>query len=91
VRRCASPTASPRSRPVNALTFPRCPDVRLQAAAVNTPAVGIYWCFNLVNSSQVLRARHRPFVSRQLACPVCGVENIDTRCSHEVSFVGPAR
>jgi ADP-heptose:LPS heptosyltransferase len=57
------------------------------AVALGTPAVGIQLAFNLVNSSPLTRRRYRPLVSWQLACPVCGRENVSTRCEHDCSFV----
>lgn len=57
------------------------------AAALGTPTVCVYWSFNLVNSSQILRARHRPFVSWRQHCPVCAADCTLPRCAHEVSFV----
>ncbi|HZP88290.1 MAG TPA: glycosyltransferase family 9 protein [Burkholderiales bacterium] len=57
------------------------------AAALGTRTVGIYWCFNLVNSSQLTRARHQPFVSWRTHCPMCGRDCTNGRCDHEVSFV----
>jgi ADP-heptose:LPS heptosyltransferase len=63
------------------------------AAALGVHSVAIYWCFNLVNSSQITRARHTPFVSWTTHCPECGRDCTDGRCDHEVSFVAdvPAR
>jgi ADP-heptose:LPS heptosyltransferase len=57
------------------------------AAALGTPTVCVYWSFNLVNSSQILRARHRPFVSWRQHCPICAADCTRPRCEHEVSFV----
>ncbi len=59
------------------------------AAAVGTPTVGIYWCGNLVNAGPLTRARHRPLVSWQLDCAVCGLDCMQTpeRCPHDPSFV----
>ncbi len=57
------------------------------AAALGIPTVAIYWCFNLVNSSQLTRERHRPFVSWTTHCPECRRDCTDGRCDHEVSFV----
>ena len=57
------------------------------ACAVGAPTVGIYWCFNMINASQLTRARHRPFVSWQLGCPVCGCNHAYANCEHEASFV----
>jgi len=57
------------------------------AGAVGTPTVGIYWCGNLINSGHLGRARHRPFASWRLDCPVCGRNTIRDNCEHHVSFV----
>ncbi len=57
------------------------------AAAVGTATVGIYWSFNLVNAGPLTRLRHRPLVSWQFTCPLCGSNNETTRCDHQVSFV----
>lgn len=58
------------------------------AAAVGAPTVGIYWCFNMVNASELTRARHYPLVSWQLICPICGSDYSRAHCSHAVSLVG---
>lgn len=57
------------------------------AAAVGTPTVGIYWCFNLFNCSFLTRARHHPLVSWRLTCPECGVSCVGHHCGHTASFV----
>lgn len=57
------------------------------ASAVGAATVGIYWCFNMINSSILTRNRHRPFVSWRLLCPICGSNHAHTDCPHEVSFV----
>lgn len=57
------------------------------AAAVGTPSVGVYWSFNLVNSSQLTRARHRPLASWRTHCPVCNRDCTKGRCDHAASFV----
>jgi hypothetical protein len=54
---------------------------------VGTATVGIYWCFNLVNCAPLTRARHRPFVSWRLTCPVCGIDCTRGMCEHRASFV----
>lgn len=58
------------------------------ARAVGTPTVGIYWCGNLVTAGPMVRAKHRPVISWQLMCPVCGADctSLD-RCNHSESFV----
>jgi ADP-heptose:LPS heptosyltransferase len=57
------------------------------AAAVGSRTVGIYWCFNLVNAGTLTRTRHRPLLSWRLDCPVCGLNCLEGRCSHQDSFV----
>jgi ADP-heptose:LPS heptosyltransferase len=57
------------------------------ALALGTPAVGIYWLTNLVESAPLRQDRHRPALSIRVHCPVCGEENLKTRCPHDVSFV----
>lgn len=57
------------------------------ALALGTPAVGIYWFTNLIESAPLLQGAHRAAVSLQVHCPVCGVENVRARCVHDVSFV----
>lgn len=57
------------------------------AGAVGTATVGIFWCFNLINAGPLTRLCHRPFVSWQLHCPVCGADRSQTTCSHHTSFV----
>jgi ADP-heptose:LPS heptosyltransferase len=58
------------------------------AAAVGAPTVGIYWCFNMVNASELMRARHYPLISWQLICPICGSDYSHAHCPHAVSLVG---
>jgi ADP-heptose:LPS heptosyltransferase len=59
------------------------------AGAVGAPTVGIYWCGNMVNGGGALtRTRHRPCISWQLRCPVCGVDCFHGQCDHHASFVG---
>ncbi|GAC1370361.1 MAG: glycosyltransferase family 9 protein [Ktedonobacteraceae bacterium] len=57
------------------------------AAAVGAATVSIYWCLNLVNSSPLTRARHRPITSWQLECPICGRNTLQDKCEHAVSYV----
>ncbi len=61
------------------------------AGAVGTPTVGIYWCGNLINGGHLNRARHRPFASWRLDCPVCRRNTIHDNCEHHVSFVEEVR
>lgn len=57
------------------------------AHAVGARTVGIYWCFNLMNGAPLSRLRHRPLVSWQLNCPICGCDHSHGHCSHSASFV----
>lgn len=57
------------------------------ALAVGTPAVGIYWRNNLFESAPLQQDRHRAALSTRVHCPVCGAENLVTRCEHDASFV----
>jgi ADP-heptose:LPS heptosyltransferase len=61
------------------------------ARAVDTPTVGLYWCGNLITASPPFLARHRPLISWQLDCPVCGQSIIHAPCDHRVSFVAEIR
>ncbi len=58
------------------------------ALAIGTPAVGIYWLTNLVEFGPLNQQRHRPVFSTRVHCPVCGAENLKTRCAHDASFLG---
>ena len=57
------------------------------AAAVGTPTVGIYWLLNLLVSAPLRQANHLHAVALRTRCPVCGEENLVSRCPHDVSFV----
>ena len=64
------------------------------ARAVNAPTVGIHWAPNLVNWGPLTRVIHKPVVSWNLTCPLCGTIPNDpypfeprTECDHEISFV----
>jgi ADP-heptose:LPS heptosyltransferase len=57
------------------------------ALAIGTPSVGIYWLTNLFESGPLRQDIHRPALSVRMHCPVCGAENLKTRCDHDVSFV----
>lgn len=57
------------------------------ALAVGTPAVGIYWRSNLIESLPLHQHAHRAAWALRAQCPVCGRENLQARCAHEVSFV----
>jgi ADP-heptose:LPS heptosyltransferase len=55
--------------------------------AIGTPCVGIYWLSNLIESGPLRQGRHRAALSLRTRCPLCGAENLTSRCAHDVSFV----
>jgi ADP-heptose:LPS heptosyltransferase len=65
------------------------------ARAVGARTVGIYWAPNLINWGPLTRTHHRPVVSWDLQCPICGIipnnpypfEPEVAGCRHLVSFV----
>jgi ADP-heptose:LPS heptosyltransferase len=65
------------------------------ARAVGTPTVGLYWCGNAINAAPAGRARHRPLLSWQVHCPVCGTDCTPAGqphrpgegCEHRPSFL----
>lgn len=57
------------------------------ATALGTPAVGIYWLSNLPESQPLCQQAHRAAWATATACPVCGLDNLRQRCSHQASFV----
>ena len=57
------------------------------ALAIGTPAVGIYWLTNVLESAPLRQDHHRAAMSLRVYCAVCGAENLKTRCPHDRSFV----
>lgn len=57
------------------------------AAAVGTPTVGIFWCLNMITAGIPGRRRHRPVISWQVTCPVCGTDHSRGWCPCGNSFV----
>jgi ADP-heptose:LPS heptosyltransferase len=57
------------------------------ALAIGTPAVGIYWLSNLIEAGSLRQHIHRAALATRIHCPVCGAENLSTRCAHDASFV----
>jgi ADP-heptose:LPS heptosyltransferase len=66
------------------------------AAAVGTPAVGLFWVGNLINGAVVTRGRYRAIPSWTINCPECGADCTrdlypartgGTACRHSPSFV----
>ncbi len=75
------------------MAVPRLPDERLvvlqsgstdprrcwpaqRFAQLGVPSIGIFWLTNLIEGMPL-----------QTRCPVCGQDNIGTRCPHDESFV----
>lgn len=66
------------------------------AVALDTKAVGIFWCGNSINAAPLLRSRHRQVLSWQTHCSLCGFDiatpgypftHVTTTCQHNISFV----
>ncbi|MDP8931869.1 MAG: glycosyltransferase family 9 protein [Actinomycetota bacterium] len=57
------------------------------AEAVGAATVGLFWCGNLINAGPFGRRRHRPLISWQLDCPVCGTDCTAADCPHRPSFL----
>jgi ADP-heptose:LPS heptosyltransferase len=57
------------------------------AEAVGAATVGIYWCGNMITFAPLTRTKHRQAISWRINCPVCGRDNMHTRCQHQVSFL----
>jgi ADP-heptose:LPS heptosyltransferase len=57
------------------------------ALAIGTPAVGIFWLTNLIDGTPLRQGLLRAALSVRIHCPVCGAENLRSRCPHDVSFV----
>lgn len=61
------------------------------ANAVRTPAVGVYWCGNLINAEPGTRTSNRPVIGWRVDCPVCGADCTRETCEHDASFVADVR
>jgi ADP-heptose:LPS heptosyltransferase len=57
------------------------------ALALGVPSVGIFWLTNLIEAMPLHQSHLRAALSLQTRCPVCGQENVTTRCPHDDSFV----
>jgi ADP-heptose:LPS heptosyltransferase len=57
------------------------------ALAIGTPSVGIFWLTNLINAIPLRQGLLRAALAVRVHCPVCGAENLRTRCPHDASFV----
>jgi len=54
------------------------------AYALDTPAVVVFWCGNVITAGPLGRQRHRPVLSWTQTCPVCGTSG---RCGCGASWV----
>jgi ADP-heptose:LPS heptosyltransferase len=57
------------------------------ALALGKPCVGIFWLTNLIEGTPLRQGLLRAALSVRIHCPVCGMENVRARCSHDPSFV----
>ncbi len=57
------------------------------ATEIGTPAVGIYWLTNLIESLPLRQRAHRAAWAIDTRCPDCGMDNLHQRCVHQSSFV----
>lgn len=57
------------------------------ALALGVPSVGIFWLTNLVEGMPLRQSGLRAALSLRTRCPVCGQDNVGTRCPHDDSFV----
>jgi ADP-heptose:LPS heptosyltransferase len=57
------------------------------ALAIGTRCVGIFWLTNLIQALPLRQTQLRAAMAVRVHCPVCGAENLNTRCPHDDSFV----
>ncbi|MGJ7917378.1 glycosyltransferase family 9 protein [Massilia sp. LXY-6] len=57
------------------------------ALALGRPSVGIFWLTNLIEGMPLRQSPLRAALSLRTCCPVCGRDNVATRCPHDESFV----
>jgi ADP-heptose:LPS heptosyltransferase len=57
------------------------------ALALGVPSVGIFWLSNLIEGMPLHQAHLRAALSLRTHCPVCGQDNVVSRCPHNESFV----
>jgi ADP-heptose:LPS heptosyltransferase len=55
--------------------------------ALGVPSVGIFWLTNLIEGMPLRPSTLLAAMSVRTRCPVCGQDNVRTRCPHDVSFV----
>jgi len=57
------------------------------ALALGVPSVGIFWLSNLVEGMPLRPSSLHVAVASRTHCPVCGHDNLKSRCAHDPSFV----
>lgn len=65
------------------------------AIAAQAKTVGLYWAPNLINWGPLTREKHRPVISWDIKCSVCGIAPVDPypfeprteKCQHLHSFI----
>jgi ADP-heptose:LPS heptosyltransferase len=57
------------------------------ALALGVPSVGIFWLSNLVEGMPLRPSSLHVAVASRTHCPVCGHDNLRSRCAHDPSFV----
>jgi ADP-heptose:LPS heptosyltransferase len=57
------------------------------ALALGVPSVGIFWLSNLIEGMPLRQSHLRAALSLRTHCPVCGQDNVASRCPHDASFV----
>lgn len=57
------------------------------ALALGRPGVGVFWLTNLIDGTPLRQGLLHAALAVRVACPVCGMPNLDSRCAHDASFV----
>jgi ADP-heptose:LPS heptosyltransferase len=55
--------------------------------ALGVPSVGIFWLTNLIEGMPLRPSALHAALAARTRCPVCGQDNLHTRCPHDASFV----
>jgi ADP-heptose:LPS heptosyltransferase len=55
--------------------------------ALGVPSVGIFWLTNLIEGMPLRPSSLHAALAARTRCPVCGQDNLHTRCPHDASFV----
>jgi ADP-heptose:LPS heptosyltransferase len=57
------------------------------AVATGVPTVGIFWIANMLTFGPLTGDRDRAMISFRVHCPVCGQQQLEQPCSHDISLV----